>query len=113
MAGRPPAPPAPPGGGGGGGGGGEGEGEGSRTDPSQTLKSVSQTVRVDIANYGHVNASLLEGANGASDTYENTLQSKDEFISLSFALFAGAITQRLSQDDVTPPGVTVRGVPAR
>lgn len=78
------------------------------TSEGAMLIDARNAVRLDIANYGHVNASLLEGANGASDTYENTLQSKDEFISLSFALFAGAITQRLSQDDVTPPGVTVR-----
>jgi two-component system chemotaxis sensor kinase CheA len=45
SAGAPPHPPVPPAALS---GGGDGDGDGGRADPAQTLKSVSQTVRVDI-----------------------------------------------------------------
>lgn len=55
--------------------------------------------RLDIANFINVPASMLEGNSGASGTYENTLQNKDEYLSLSLAEWTLPIQQRLSQPD--------------
>jgi hypothetical protein len=76
-------------------------------DAGAMLIEARNAVRLDIANYGNLNASLLDGNSGTSDTYSNTLQDSNEFLRLSLALFTTAITQRLSQDDVTAPGESV------
>lgn len=55
--------------------------------------------RLDIANFTNLPASMLEGNSGASGTYENTLQNKDEYVSLSLAEWVLPIQQRLSQPD--------------
>lgn len=55
--------------------------------------------RLDIANFTNLPASMLEGNSGASGTYENTLQNKDEYVSLSLAEWTLPIQQRLSQPD--------------
>lgn len=55
--------------------------------------------RLDVANFTNVPASMLEGNSGASGTYENTLQNKDEYLSLSLAEWLLPIQQRLSQPD--------------
>ena len=65
-----------------------------------TLTEARNSVRLDVANFFNVPASMLEGNSGASGTYENTLQNKDEFISLSLAEWILPIQQRLSQPDV-------------
>ncbi|WP_186372478.1 phage portal family protein [Arthrobacter woluwensis] len=68
------------------------------------LTSARNAVRLDFANFLNLNASLLEGANGASSTYENTLQTKDELITLSLEQWLIPIEQRLSMPDVTRSG---------
>jgi hypothetical protein len=64
--------------------------------------------RLDIANHLNINASMLEGANGTSDTYSNTLQNQNELLTLSMRMFLEPIERRLSQDDVTAPGVVLK-----
>lgn len=65
------------------------------------LTGARNSNRLDVANFLNINASLLEGANGTSDTYQNTLQSKDEFLELSLGLWLKPIQARLNAPDVT------------
>jgi hypothetical protein len=69
------------------------------------LIQARNAIRIDFANYTNLNASIVDGASGASDTYSNTLQDANEFLRLSLGLWTLPITQRLSQDDVTPEGL--------
>lgn len=80
-------------------------GEGS--DDGQMLTSARNAARLDVANFVNLTAALVDGNNGTSGTYENTLQNQNEFNALSLPLFTLPIAARLSQDDVTPPGVSV------
>jgi hypothetical protein len=72
------------------------------------LIEARNAVRLDVANYLNINAAMLDGNSGTSDTYSNTLQNANEFLTLSLRMFLEPIEQRLSQDDVTAPGVTVK-----
>jgi hypothetical protein len=60
------------------------------------LIAARNAVRLDFANFLNLAASLLEGANGASGTYENTLQAKDELITLSLEMWLKPLEQRMS-----------------
>lgn len=73
-------------------------------DAGTALESARNALRLDFANFLNQAASLLEGANGASGTYENTLQTKDELITLSLQMFLIPIQQRLSMPDITRSG---------
>ncbi len=64
------------------------------------LGEARNAVRLDVANFLNINASLLDGNNGTSDTYSNTLGNKDEFIDLSLDTFLLPIEQRFSKPDV-------------
>ena len=64
------------------------------------LIEARNALRLDVANFTNLPAALLEGNSGASGTYENTLQNKDEYVSLSLAEWITPIEQRLSQPDV-------------
>jgi hypothetical protein len=66
------------------------------------LSDARNEVRKDVANFLNLNSSLLEGNNGQSDTYSNTLQDKDEFVDISLDTFLVPIEQRFSQLDVSP-----------
>ena len=77
------------------------------SDDQAMLIQARNAARLDIANFANLPANMLEGDNGASGTYQNTLQVHSEFVRLSLPLFMAPIAARLSQDDVTPPGVTV------
>jgi hypothetical protein len=72
------------------------------------LVEARNAVRLDVANYLNINAAMLDGNNGTSDTYSNTLQNKNEFLTLSLRMFLEPIEQRLSQDDVTPEGTVLK-----
>lgn len=69
------------------------------------LIGARNAIRVDFANFVNLNASMLDGASGTTDTYSNTLQDANEFLRLSLGIFTLPISQRLSQDDVTPEGL--------
>lgn len=71
------------------------------------LLQARNAVRLDVANFLNINAAMLDGNNGTSDTYSNTLQNQSELINLSLDTFLKPIEARLSQDDVTRPGITV------
>ena len=70
------------------------------------LTEARNAVRLDTANHLNLPAALLEGNSGTSGTYENTLQTKDELVSLSLAEWAAPIEQRLGQADAL--GIPVR-----
>ena len=80
---------------------------GAERDDSSMLLEARNAVRLDVANFLNLNAALLDGNSGTTDTYSNTLQNKNEFLELSVSLPLRALEARLSQDDVTPEGVTV------
>lgn len=67
--------------------------------------------RLDIANHSSVPASLLEGskAGGGGDiNYSNEGATRNELWDFGTSRFANAIEARLSKNDVTPPGSTIR-----
>ncbi|MFJ2353362.1 phage portal protein [Glutamicibacter sp. NPDC087673] len=78
------------------------------SDEVSPLADARNEVRLDVANFLNINAALLDGNNGTSDTYSNTLQNMNEFLVLTMGAFITAVEQRLSQDDVTPPGMKIR-----
>lgn len=69
---------------------------------SSMLIEARNAVRLDVANFFNINAALLEGANGASDNYSNTLQNKDELVTLSCNTWLNPIAARLSAPDCAP-----------
>lgn len=69
-------------------------------DDGAMLIGARNAARLDAANFTNLPASMLEGANGASGTYENTLQSRDEFVSLSLAQWLRPIEARFNMPDV-------------
>lgn len=77
------------------------------SDDQAMLIAARNAARLDVANFANLPANMLEGDNGASGTYQNTLQKHSEFIRLSLPLFTVPLAARLSQDDVTPEGVRV------
>jgi hypothetical protein len=72
------------------------------------LIEARNAVRLDVANYLNINAAMLDGNNGTSDTYSNTLQNQNELLNLSMRMFLEPIQQRLSQNDVTPEGTVLK-----
>lgn len=80
---------------------------GMGADDGAMLTAGRDAARLDVANFVNLTAALVDGNNGTSGTYENTLQNQNEFSALSLPLFTLPIALRLSQDDVTPPGVSV------
>lgn len=74
------------------------------TDDGAMLIEARNAVRLDVANHGNLNAELLDGDNGSSDTYSNSLQNRGDFADLSLPLFLDPITARLSMPDVSPDG---------
>jgi len=72
------------------------------------LSDARNQVRLDVANFANINAAMLDGNNGTSDTYSNTLQNMNELLELTMRQWLTAIEQRFSQDDVTPPGTKIR-----
>lgn len=65
--------------------------------------------RLDLANYLQVPASMLEGSQStASLTYSTQEGRRSDFIDSCLTYWATPIEARLSQDDVTPDGTTVR-----
>lgn len=77
------------------------------SDDQAMLINARNAARLDVANFANLPANMLEGDNGASGTYQNTLQKHSEFLRLSLPLFTEPIAARLSQNDVTRPGVRV------
>lgn len=76
-------------------------------DDGHMLIEARNAVRLDMGNHLNINSELLDGDNGSSDTYSNSLQNRGDFQDLTLPLFFDPITQRLSMDDITPTGETV------
>lgn len=60
------------------------------------LTDARNAARLDVANHMNINAAMLDGNNGTSDTYSNTLQNVTEFSALSMSLYTMPITAALS-----------------
>ncbi|APX03376.1 hypothetical protein BWQ92_18095 [Arthrobacter sp. QXT-31] len=80
---------------------------GGADENNQLLISARMACRTDLANHLNISSAMVDGLTGNSDQYTNALQSKSELLELSLKLFTQPIADRLSQDDVTPPGVKV------
>lgn len=68
-------------------------------DANLMMTEARNACRLDFANFANINAAMLDGNNGTSDTYSNTLQNQNEFLTLSMRTFLTPIEQRLSQAD--------------
>lgn len=85
------------------------EGFGAVNNANAMMIESRNAIRLDLANHLGIKASLLEAvADGSSDTYTNTLMVQSELLELSIKTFSDPIADRLSSDDITPEGVTVR-----
>jgi phage portal protein BeeE len=72
------------------------------------LIGARNAARLDIANCLGVPASLLEGSVAtASLTYSTSEGKRSELIDYGLNMWATAIEDRLSMDDVTPPGTRI------
>lgn len=74
------------------------------TDDGAMLTDARNAATLDVARHCNINAAMLDGNNGTSDTYSNTLQNVNEFAALSLALFTQPIALRLSMLDLATPG---------
>lgn len=81
---------------------------GGGDENTQLLIAARMAVRTDLANHLNISSAMVDGMTGNSDAYQNSLQSKIEILEYSFKLYTEPICARLSQNDVTPEGVTVR-----
>ncbi|WP_457950419.1 phage portal protein [Pseudarthrobacter sp. alpha12b] len=78
------------------------------TDSSNSLMIQGrEALRKDLANFLGITVGLLDGTNGDSNTYNNAVDERNELLELSLKTWTEAIADRLSQDDVTPPGIKV------
>ena len=78
------------------------------TDSANALMlEAREALRKDLANFLGITVGILDGTNGDSNTYNNAVDERNELLELSLKTWTEAIADRLSQDDVTPEGVTV------
>lgn len=79
------------------------------SDSANTMMlEARNAVRVDISNFLGVSAALLDGNGGGNaDVYQNAVDERNETLELSLKTWTEPIADRLSQDDVTPPGVKI------
>lgn len=78
------------------------------TTPTDLFTNGRNGVRLDVANFLGLPASLLEGSTStASLTYSTTEGKRNELVDYSLAFWANPIEARLSQDDVVPAGQRV------
>ena len=65
-------------------------------------------VAVDVARHAGIPAAMIDATlSGASITYQNTAARMTELVAFGLAPLMAAVSARLSQDDVTPPGVSI------
>jgi HK97 family phage portal protein len=70
--------------------------------------SAQQFLSTEIARLCSIPAYLLSAEMNNSMTYANVLDERKQFYSLSVAPYVNAIQHRLSMDDITPRGTSVR-----
>ena len=65
-------------------------------------------VAVDVARHAGIPATMIDATlSGSSVSYQNTSARMSELVTFGLAPLMSAVAARLSQDDVTPPGVAV------
>lgn len=65
-------------------------------------------VSVDVARHAGIPATLIDATlSGSSISYQNTSARMAELITFGLSPLMYAVTARLSQDDVTPPGIRI------
>lgn len=65
-------------------------------------------VAVDLARHAGIPATMIDATlSGSSISYQNTSARMAELITFGLSPLMSAVAARLSQDDVTPPGVTI------
>lgn len=65
-------------------------------------------VAVDVARHAGIPATMIDATlSGSSISYQNTSARMAELITFGLAPLMYAVAARLSQDDVTPPGMTI------
>lgn len=78
------------------------------SDKTDLFIEGRNAVRLDVANFLNIPATLLEGSlSTASLTYSTSFGQRNELVDYSLHYWAGAIEARLSQDDVVPRGHAV------
>jgi hypothetical protein len=76
---------------------------------AEMFEGARNSIRLDIANYAALPASLLDGSQAeASLTYVTTEGQRSRLLTEFIPHWAAPIEQRLSQDDVVPRGQRVR-----
>lgn len=81
---------------------------GAPDNANEFMTSARNSVRLDLANFLNINASLLEGSSdGSSDTYNSTLMVQNELLELSIKALSEPLADRLSMDDITGEGIVV------
>lgn len=79
------------------------------TDDQSLFTEGRNNVRLDIANFANIPASLLDGSTAtASLTYTTAEGQKSSFHEQTLRFWMAPIEHRLSQDDVVPSGQRVR-----
>jgi hypothetical protein len=82
-------------------------GFGATDSANSLMESAKESLRKDIANFLGITVGLLDGSTGDSNTYNNAVDERNELLELTVKSFTEAISDRFSQNDVTPPGVKV------
>jgi hypothetical protein len=78
------------------------------TFDSHLLVEGRNASAVDIARHASLPADLVDAATGGADlTYSNSRDNDRRGVDYGFGIYMGAMTGRLSQDDVTPRGTRV------
>ncbi|MDO5876492.1 phage portal protein [Paenarthrobacter ureafaciens] len=82
-------------------------GFGASDSVNSLMVEAKEGLRKDLANFLGITVGLLDGSTGDSNTYNNAVDERNELLELTIKSFTEPIADRLSQDDVTPPGVKV------
>lgn len=81
---------------------------GATDEANANLIQAREAIRKDVANFSGIASALLDGSSGDTTmTYQNALDQQNELAELSLKTFTEPLADRLSMDDVTPPGVKV------
>jgi hypothetical protein len=82
-------------------------GYGGSDSANQMMVEAREALRKDIANFMGISVSLLDGAGGDSQVYQNAVDERNELLELSLKRLTEPLADRLSQDDCTPPGIKI------
>lgn len=82
-------------------------GFGASDSSNSLMLEGREALRKDIANFLGITVGLLDGSNGDSSTYANSVDQRNELAELSLKTWTDPLADRLSQDDCTPPGIRI------